>query len=204
MKRGNVKQKKYGFTETESILGEWNYVYGWDLERAKYSYKIRRGAKGAAFTLASMIACQSSSVDMMMYYDARPDCSFNGMFEMFNPDSILLKGYYPFPMFNTLYRLGECVEAACDGEGGYICAARGEDEAAAVFTRFLDEDAEKKEFSIELSGFSSEGGVEVELYLLDGEHDLEKIQTLTFFGERIIIKAEIENYSSYLFKLKKL
>ena len=194
---------KYGFEKAESILNEWNYVLGWHGDDIVYSHEQRRKIKGASFSLAAMCACQNSSIDMLMYYDARPNEFWNGMFD----DMVIgrvLKGYYPFPMFNTLYRLGNSVEALSDENTVYVGAAMNGERAAVVLTHFVDEESEAKDVSIELSGFGGESGTELEIYLLDDAHDLERIQTVVFFGDRFVFKKDVPNYTSYLFKLKRI
>ena len=196
--------EKYGYTETESILNEWNYVLGWQGDDIKYSHFVQRKEKGASFTLATMLACQKAPVDMLMYYDARPDTGWNGMFDLGKMGKITLTGYYPFPMFNTLYRLGNSVEALSDENNVYVGAAMNGEQAAVVLTHFVDEESEAKDVSIELSGFGGESGTELEIYLLDDAHDLERIQTVVFFGDRFVFKKDVPNYTSYLFKLKRI
>lgn len=100
------KGKKYrefldanGYEKAESICNEWNYIRGWSDEFI-YSIKALTSAKGAAFILSYMAASQQSSVDMLMYYDARPTV-FNGMFDYYTLDP--LPGYYPFYWYNKLY-----------------------------------------------------------------------------------------------------
>ena len=83
--------ERHGFGGVENILNEWNYVRGWDRDFV-YSVKQISGLKGASFTLACMCEAQKSSIDMLMYYDARPS-AFNGMFSPFTLEP--LKGYYP-------------------------------------------------------------------------------------------------------------
>ena len=88
----------YGFTETESILNEWNYVKGWIGEEWIYSLKTEKSLKGSAFIAATICMAQYEKLDHLMFYDARP-C---GMNSMFNTDFVFerLKGYYPFYMFH--------------------------------------------------------------------------------------------------------
>ena len=95
---------QYGFTRTESILNEWNYVKSFHGDEWLYSLRMEKSLKGAAFIGAVMCTCQKLPLDMLMYYDARP-CGMNGMF---STDFVCdrLKGYYPFYMFNALYQLG--------------------------------------------------------------------------------------------------
>ena len=195
---------KYGFENAESILNEWNYVLGWHGDDIVYSHEQRRKIKGASFSLAAMCACQYSSIDMLMYYDARPNEFWNGMFD----DMVIgrvLKGYYPFPMFNELYRLGECVEVTPSEDGGFICAAKGGDNAAVILTHYNNDDAtEGKTFSVDLSGFCGENGTEAEFYLLDETHDLELVGKATYYGDRFVPEFILPNFTSYLIKLKKI
>ena len=100
------KGKKYrefldanGFEKAESNCNEYNYIRGWT-DDFVYSIKSIISAKGAAFTLACMAACQQERVDMLMYYDARP-CIFNGMFDLYTMEP--LAGYYPFYWYGKLY-----------------------------------------------------------------------------------------------------
>ena len=196
---------KYGFTDTECILNEWNYVKGWFGDDIVYSHTQRRRIKGAAFTAATMCACQYSPVDMLMYYDARPCANWNGMFDPMVVGRVF-KGYYPFPMFNTLYRLGECVEVEDEQDtGGYICAAKCGDEAAVMLTHFNDDDeTQPKFFSVELSGFGGEGGTEAEFYILDENHDCELVSRATYYGDRFTPELKLPNFTTYLIKMKKL
>ena len=193
---------RYGYTETESILNEWNYVLGWDNDNIVYSHDVRGKIKGAAFSAAVMSACQYSSVDMLMYYDARPNEFWNGMFD----DTVIgrvLKGYYPFPMFNSLYRLGTCVSATADENGAYVCAARNDDEAAILVTHFNDDDTTTpKNFKIELSGFGTKDGTELELFLLDETHNCDSVAKATYYGDRFDIEMTFPNFTSYLIKIK--
>ena len=194
---------KYGYTDTESILNEWNYVRGWDGDNIVYSHDHRGKIKGAAFSSAAMCACQYSSADMLMYYDARPNEFWNGLFD----DTVVgrvLKGYYPFLMFNTLYRLGTCVDISDAESEAYACAAKNENEAAVLVTHYNDDDAtDAKNFYIDMSGFGSDDGVDVEIYLLDGTHDNELVGKATYYGERFGLDLSFPNFTSYLIKMKK-
>ena len=195
---------KYGFEKSESILNEWNYVLGWHGDDIVYSHEQRGKIKGVSFSLATMCACQYSSIDLLMYYDARPNEFWNGMFD----DMVIgrvLKGYYPFPMFNELYRLGECVDVTPSEDGGFICAARNGDSAAVIITHYNDDDkTERKTFSLDLSGFGGENGTEAEFYLLDETHDLELVGKATYYGDRFVPEFILPNFTSYLIKLKKI
>ena len=190
---------KYGFTETESILNEWNYVKGWTGDEWLYSLRTEKNLKGAAFIGAVMCSCQKLPLDMLMYYDARP-CGMNGMFSTdFVCDK--LKGYYPFYMFNTLYKLGTEVEST-GADDVYVCAARNENDAAVMLSRFCVEDNDSAEsVLIDLSGF---GPCTAELYLLDEDHDLTLVRTERFAGEDTAFPLTFTPQASCLLKLKKV
>jgi hypothetical protein len=199
---------KYGFTETESILNEWNYVLGWQGDDLKYSHIVKRTEKGASFTLGTMCACQNvGDLDMLMYYDARPT-TWNGLFEMtYIPGKCTTKGYYPFPMFNTLYRLGYSVLPTEIGTGFYATAAKDEKgkNGAIVFTHFNDDDsAPAEELTLEIKGFAEGNGVKLDLYVLDKDHDLELAESITYYGKKFILTKAIPNYTSYLIKMTRL
>ena len=193
---------KHGYTETESIMDEWNYVLGWSGDDIVYSHDQRGRIKGASFSVAMMCSCQYAPVDMIMYYDARPNEFWNGMFD----DTVVgrvLKGYYPFPMFNTLYRLGDSVKVSGMQDGIWAAAAKGGEEGAILLTHFNDDDrTEAKTVSLELSGFGTEGGTEVEYFILDAERDLVSLGRNTYFGDRFGIELTMPNFTSYLIKLR--
>ena len=193
---------KYGYKETESILNEWSYVRGWHGDDIVYSHDQRGGIKGAAFSLAAMAACQYTPVDMLMYYDARPNEFWCGLFDC-RVIGRVLKGYYPFPMFHTLYRLGTCVRIDGLEENIYACAAKGAGEAAAVITHYCEEDGTApKVVEIDLCAFGCAEGTEVELFLLDGDHNCESVGSATYYGERLTLTLTLPCFTSYLIKMK--
>ena len=128
---------KYGYTESESILNEWNYVRGWT-DDFVYSVEQIIGIKGAAFTAACMMAAQKNpAIDMLMYYDARPT-GFNGLFDFYTMRP--LKGYYPFFIFSKLYALGkETLSMSDDGEV-YAVSARDGDRGGIMVVYYSEDD----------------------------------------------------------------
>ena len=169
-----------GYTETETICNEWNYVRGWDVDFV-YSIETIISLKGAAFTAAKMLAGQHSSIDMLMYYDARPS-PFNGIFDYYTYKP--LKGYYTFKMFNELYKLGTSYEVKVDCEDVYCVAAKNGNDEAVMISFYNDNDEDNSEKIIELD---LNGKDEYDIYLLDEEHDCEKVGTYKK-GEQLKIK----------------
>ena len=190
-----------GFTETESILNEWNYVKGWTGDAWLYSLKTEKSLKGASFITSVMCIGQREDVDMLMYYDARP-CGMNGMF---STDFVCerLKGYYPFYMFGQLYKLDSAVLTEMDDENLYAVAAKSDTEAAVMFTRYNDEDIPNDTVKVDFCGFG-DNGTEVEVFILNEEHDLNTCFKATYYGEKFSVELSVPNYTSYLIKMKNL
>ena len=127
-----------------------------------------------------MCGCQNNtSIDMLMYYDARP-CSYNGLFDYYTNE--LLKGYYPFKMFNTLYTLGTACECVSDNKNVYATAAKGTDGTALMFSYYNDDDDcdERCEILFDFNGATDA----YEIFSLDKERDAESIGFIKS-GEKI-------------------
>lgn len=172
---------EYGYTDAESILNEWNYIQSWD--NFNYSVKHIISIKGAAFTSACMCMCQNdTSVDLLMYYDARPS-AYNGLFDFYTNEP--LKGYYPFKMFNELYRKKNACKCTFDeGNGLYAAAATSEDGKAVMISYFVDDDNCKEPYDIQLD--FTDNGETYELILLDKDHDAEAVKQVKN-GEQITL-----------------
>ncbi len=191
-----------GFEKTESINNEWNYVRGWEGDTWIYSLRTEKNLKGSSFILGTMCACTYVPIDMLMYYDARPG-RMNGLF---NSDLVcdILKGYYPFKMFNELYKLDNAVAVEND-ENLLSAAAVSENKAAIIFTHFCDDDATPTEtVKLNMKGFCSKNGVKASYYLLDWNNDLELVKEEVLSGEDFATVLNSELYSSYLVVLEKI
>ena len=193
--------EKYGFTNTESILNEWNYVRDWNGDAWVYSLKAEKGLKGAAFTAATMCVEQYEALDLLMYYDARP-CGMNGLF---STDYVCecLKGYYPFKMFNKLYQIGTAAKVETDAEL-YAAAAVSDDRAAILFSHYSENDeTETKTVKLDCRGFFGEGVVKAKYYLLDETHDMELVREETFGGQAFATYLNVPIHGVYLVELSK-
>lgn len=154
---------KYGYGDVENILNEWNYVRGWT-DDFVYSIKQIIGLKGASFSLACMIEGQKSSIDMLMYYDARPS-AFNGLFDFYTLEP--LKGYYPFLWYGMLYGREE---VRCADQPEHIYSLCGVDENGKTLTLLThydeNDDAADKTVRLDFGRSAS-----YEVYVLDKDHD---------------------------------
>jgi len=206
MKMGEEVQKlldKYGYSEAENILDEWNYLYkqSWVGEEWAKTLRDVRNMRGAAYNGAVMCRSQKSPIDMLMYYDARPT-TFNGMF---HPEisSVCLKGYYPFKAFNELYKLGDEVKSETV-QNFYTCAARKDDEAAIMVVRYADSDSPELELKERLKiNMYDFGKAIVEYYVLNEEHDLELVREEIFESEKFSAVLDFKGDTIYLIKLRK-
>ena len=114
-----------GFTETESILNEWNFNRGWDDESDLYGRRVRPTIKGAAFVAATMCACQNEPLDMLMYYDLRPNTIWCGPW---SPQLYEIRPtYWSLYYWAELADYGTWIESGCDTGNIYTCAALSED-----------------------------------------------------------------------------
>ncbi len=163
---------KFGFTDTESILNEWNPGIH------------RRGTLADASHIgAMMVSLQYASVDMLMYYDATFESSYGGMFDPLR--RVPFKAYYAFLGFGRLYRLGLQYPIEGVGEDGqisdgvYALAAGNEDATERAVLLF------------NLGGRAAVNAPAGEwtLHLLDGEHDLTPASTVRG-GEPISLPTE--------------
>ena len=163
---------KYGFFKTESILNEWNYVENWTT-LFDQSIEVVSSMKGAAFIAAIMVASQNNSIDMLMYYDARPS-TWNGMFNVHTMEPIW--GYYPFVIFNDIYKKGNQLDVATDSDKLYAVAAKGDDgEVTAMVSYYFEDEADpEKTVEIRLEGVDAE---KITVRLLDQNTMLEEIKT---------------------------
>lgn len=157
---------KYGYKDTETILNEWNYVRDWN-DSPEYIQTIH-GMKGAAYVAATMCAVQNSgNLDMLMYYDARQATIWNGMFDFYTHKP--LKGYYPFKMFSTLYKLGNQTKCESDDRDIIATSATDNENCAVMITYYALDKAEEKKVVIN-TGLSSV----MTYYLLDEENDMQE------------------------------
>ena len=167
---------EYGYTGTESIYDEWNYVRSWaDCDE---SWKTGRSLKGAAFAAGVLTALQKGPVDIANYYDAQLKFagSWCGLFAMAPVRAhaglqpvLPLKPYYAFKAFGELYRLGTEVFSSIEGEdkGVYAVAASDGLVGKVLLVNFWDVYAVRQSLSLE----GCPGKIR-SVRILDETHDL--------------------------------
>ena len=158
----------HGYGNAESILNEWNYVKGW----------------GDA-------SCQYAPVDMLMYYDAKPDAHFNGMF-----DKTTLR---PLPAYYAIYAWGQfakcttAVKASADVPDIFAAAARGEGAKRALFlARYADDEnfAYPRPVTVRLASGAFPPEVTVHLTDADRRHTEMKLPSTSANELRLIMDPQ--------------
>ena len=162
---------KAGYTKTESILSEWNYVSGWSGEEFMKSINFIIGLKGAAFTASAMCVGQNNPVDMLMYYDARP-CRFNGLFDFYSFKP--LKTYYAFLAWAKLADLGRQIAVDTQNMNGLFAVGASDGKKTGVLLSRYLETENPADLTVTLS--LKNGDLrDAKLYLIDETHDLAEI-----------------------------
>ena len=203
---------RYGYTGTELILNEWNYVRNWTpKEEILYSYYAICSLKGASFVASSMVEAQKSPLDHFMYYDARLDTKWNGLFDYYSKDP--LPPYWSMIGFRDLYRLGTEVASSSESSEFHVLAAKDTagKNAAILVSWYRDGESldgrgpedRAEDLRIDWTGFSEPGGVEAEYRILDADHALETVSAEVFTGERGAHIMRIRPYTVMLVTLRK-
>ena len=138
-----------GYSDTESIFDEWNYMRDWT-DQAD-SYVKLCDEHGAAFCAAVLSSLQQDTdVDAATYFEADPVKEWCGLFRVAEMGISRQKAklaprkpFYAFESFGKLYRLGEAVYVSSDCDRITACAAR---------------DAEGKNFGLMIANYSSARG----------------------------------------------
>ena len=138
-----------GFTGTESILNEWNYNRSWD-EHDFYSRKVRPTVKAAAFVAAVMCECQNAPLDMLMYYDLRPNTIWCGPWAPFVYE--IRPPYWALYYWAELAGYGKQIASTCDTDNIYTCAAISEDgRVRLLISRYHEDDSHNTSREVTLS-----------------------------------------------------
>ena len=192
---------KYGYSDIESHLNEWNYVKGWTGDEWTYSLKKCQELKGASFVAGAMCVAQALDLDMLMYYDARPGTGMNGIFKSGTYEP--LKSYYDYIIFRDLLHLGTYVPTPYMEDGIYTCCATDGESYGMMLTYFKEDDnAPDRTLSLEFT--KPKGAYKVEYYLVDDEKDLALVREEYFTADTFKVYMTVKNYSVYQIKITKM
>ena len=189
-----------GYAKTETILNEWNYILGWSGDIYKKTMKAISGLVGSSFVLGAMCVGQRSSLDMLMYYDARPSTSFNGIFGLSGSEK--LKTYYVFKAFSEVKKLGSCVPYRTDCENIYAVGSTDGNERAILFTCYdHDEKEAVRPIKINVKNACKGRVMKVCYYVIDEDNDLKLTREEKFTSDDFSVYIDAKNFCSYLLKI---
>ena len=165
--------QKHGYGDAESILNEWNYVSDWT--KPLHYLSVIKGLKGASFSCAVMCEMQTKSdAASLMYYDARVEKTWNGLFDS---DTLLpIKGYYAFKAFSELYQTGQSVRMEYNDTQIYASAARSTNRVAVLLTNYADEEPAPKQICMKLEGLDAKADRCAEIYTVSETNNLELLE----------------------------
>jgi len=176
----------FGYSDSESIFDEWNYVKSW--KNVGQSYEILRSYKGTAFNAAVMAALQNTTCDIAAYYDAQMkfEHSWCGIFKSSDTNrtngggslASPKKPFYAFKAFNEVYKCRKQAELSSDDARLYGVAACDGENAAVLLSSFadpIDEQLEEKTVSIKLCGIENKMA---SVYISDENRDLELVASV--------------------------
>lgn len=169
---------QFGFSQTESIVNEWNYVTS-----SADRFVRMKTLEAAAFVAAVLCALQQEAVDMGNYYDAQPNMRYCGLFDY----EKARKPFYALAAFNSLYRLQTQVESSCTQSGIWTCAAANEEDGALLI---VNTNEEAVQLMLELHGFAAR--YQADVYILDesGDLDLRKREYFSSVTSQLVVKAD--------------
>ena len=183
---------RHGYTETESILNEWNYVQNWTTDFV-YSLQAIAGLKGASYAAAVVCSCQNKPLDMLMYYDASVGAIWNGLFDFLTRAP--LKTYYPYFAFNQLLMLKNQVQLECENADVYAVASSDGKQTQILVTYFNNDDNAPGE-EMELK-FTADKAGEMRFYLTDKEQDNALVRTVKITEGEQTVKLPMKLFDIY-------
>lgn len=179
-----------GYSNTLSILDEWNYSAGWKEEDYPVTFQTICSQKGAAFTTASLIMLQNSSIDLAMYYDGQFVSEPIEWCGLYRSEKDLLPGYYAFYYFNQLKQLWWQVDIGVKNidekelDGLYMCAASGVHNGI-LMTNYKSEEGQTLQFNLKINGNKRQATI-----TRISEEDPEGMKTTKFVLSGLHIKLE--------------
>ena len=173
-----------GFNEVESILNEWNYVKRWE-EPDHYSTRVRISIKGAAYVAAVMSTCQDAPLDMLMYYDLRPNVSYNGAFSPYHYD--LLPAYWSLYYWAELADFGTQMKSEDAESDIYTTAAKSSDGKLRLLVTRYNEDKPEVDLK-DVTVVVPQGYKVSSVRLTDSQNEMDR--KLSVEGESLMLTLE--------------
>lgn len=183
---------KYGYTQTETFLNEWNYGD----EGTSHIHK--QTIVGAVFLASVMCRLHNEgNLDGAMYYCTNSAGAYNGLTN--NLDNSYRKPMYSMMMFNDLYKLKNTVECTCNIDNVYSLAATDGNNSSAMICNNSDSE---QIIEVEISGKKDGGELVMEMYLLSENSTAELVKSEIFRGDIAIPVIKLPSCSVAQLKIR--
>ncbi len=190
--------KKYGYTNTENILDEWNYMESWSNQGE--SYKKLTSHIGAAYAAATLITLQKSPIDIAAYFEADVSKEWCGIFEISKmaigkrdkAEISPRKPFYAFKQFGRMSQRTEEIYSASDSPEVYAVGSADEFGFDGMISLY---GASVGEREIEISGLPD--GTVLNLFLTDEYHTNELVKSISASGGRTVFSLPLDEYEVY-------
>ena len=171
---------EYGYTDTLSVLNEWNYVESWEDQTS--SIEVRNSLKGAAYNAASLMAMQYNGVDMAMYYDGQYEFA-DYYCGLYGRDRHIKPGFYAFKYWGELRNLGTQTKAEFNSEDGVLAvAARSKSGLRGVLIVNYNEKSKRVKLKVSDAGLMES----VNIHRVNDESGETLKSSLMLFGQKSI------------------
>jgi hypothetical protein len=190
---------KFGFTDTVTILDEWNYIEWGNLwgglmtgENDKTRYEVFTEASsetGASFTAAALIEMLDLPIDIATFYDGQATNIFGTIFDRYG---VPTKQYYAFDAFNKVKQTGERVQTTCDIHDVYVTGAASQNNEK-VCILIANNDNQSGFYQYNIEGLQNYDEYLYEVYLTDKYRVFDKV------NEKVCAVSDIPD-SVYLYQ----
>ncbi|MCL2772224.1 MAG: hypothetical protein FWD71_02645 [Oscillospiraceae bacterium] len=190
---------KFGFTDTMTILDEWNCIewgnlwggiFSPDGAKARYeSFTETSGEVGASFAASALIEMLDLPIDIATFYDGSPTNIFGTIFDRYG---VPTKQYYAFDAFNKVKQTGERVQTECDVGDVYVAAAASHNNEK-ICILIANNNNQNGFYQYDIEGLQENAEYLYEVYLTDKYRVFDKVD------EKICTSSDIPK-SVYLYQ----
>lgn len=196
---------KYGFSEVESVLNEWNYFPG-DWNRHQKDARYRKdlfenqmgSTRGAAYDASVLIYLQDSTVSVADFYQGT-NMFWGGLFDEFG---VPRKPYFTFKAFRYLLETPDRVFTSGSDRNALAVTAglsRDKSEATILISNF---GRQYNRYDIVVRGLSRTRTFKYEMYAIDSAHDLNLVRSGNSEPSPFTISTEVETPSVCLIRIR--
>ena len=136
-----------------------------------------------------MSTCQDAPLDMLMYYDLRPNVSYNGAFHPYHYD--LLPAYWSLYYWAELADFGTQVKSECAEKDIYTTSAKSSDGKLRLLLTRYNEDKPEQELK-EVTVTVPQGYKVESVRITDSQKEMDR--KLSFEGDSFTLTLEAHSF----------